>query len=47
MCDLLNSDGKFPTLDEFQKKYDLEVNFLPYFQVIAATPLDLKRKAKN
>ena len=45
VSDLLNSDGKFLSLDEFQKKYDLEVNFLHYFQLLAAIPLDLKRKA--
>ena len=28
-----------------KKKYDLEVNFLHYFQLLAAIPLDLKRKA--
>ena len=27
VSDLLNSDGKFLSLDEFQKNYDLEVNF--------------------
>ena len=41
----LFSDGKFLSLDEFQKKCDLEVNFLHYFQLLAAIPLDLKRKA--
>jgi len=45
VSDLLSSDGKFLSLDEFQKKYDLEVNFLHYFQLLAAIPLDLKRKA--
>ena len=29
----------------FKKKYDLEVNFLHYFQLLAAISLDLKRKA--
>ena len=44
LAPLLNSDGKFLSLDEFQK-YDLEVNFLHYFQLLAVIPLDLKRKA--
>ena len=31
VSDLLNSDGKFLSLDESQKKYDLEVNFCIIF----------------
>ena len=42
---LLNSDGKFLTLEEFQNKLNIKVNYLHYFQLIAAIPLDLKRKA--
>jgi len=43
---VLNSDGKFLSLiDEFQKIYDLEVRVWHYFQLLAAIPLDLKRKA--
>ena len=45
LSDLLNADGKLLSFDEFQKKYDLEINFLHYFQLLAAIPLDLKRKA--
>ena len=43
--DLLNSAGKFLTLDEFQKKFDFKVSYLNYFQLIAAIPQELKRKA--
>ena len=45
ISDLLNSDGKFLTLEEFQNKFQIKVNFLHYFQLIAAIPTDLKRKA--
>ena len=45
ISDILNSDGKFLTLDEFQNKQDLKVNYLHYFQLIAAIPSDWKRKA--
>lgn len=43
--DLLNEDGKFLSLQEFQDKFDLEINFLQYFQMIAAIPSELKRNA--
>ena len=43
--DLLNSAGKFLTLDEFEKKFDFKVSYLNYFQLIAAIPQELKRKA--
>lgn len=45
ISDLLNSDGKFLTLEEFQSKLDFNVNYLNYFQLISAIPPDLKRKA--
>ena len=32
-------------LEEFQNKFNIKVNYLHYFQLIAAIPLDLKRKA--
>ena len=44
-ADLLNSAGKFLTLDEFLKKFDFKVSYLNYFQLIAAVPQELKRKA--
>ena len=42
---MLNSDGNFLTLEEFQNKFDIKVNYSHYFQLIAAIPSDLKRKA--
>ena len=44
--DILNSSGNFLTLDEFQTKFQIKTNFLQYFQLIAAIPSDLKKKAK-
>ena len=43
--DLLNEHEKFLSLQEFQDKFDLEINFLQYFQMIAAIPSELKRNA--
>ena len=45
ISDLMNSDGKFLTLKEFQSKFEIKVNYFHYFQLIAAIPPDLKRKA--
>ena len=35
---LLNRDGKFLSLENFQRKYNFELNNLKYFQLIAAIP---------
>ena len=43
--DLLNEDGKFLSLQEFQDKFDLEIYFLQYFQMIAAIPSEIKCSA--
>jgi len=43
--DVLNADGNFLTLEEFQNKFKIKVNYLHYFQLIAAIPSDLKRQA--
>ena len=45
ISDLMNSNGKFLTLKEFQSKFEIKVNYLHYFQLVAALPPDLKRKA--
>ena len=45
--DILDSSGNFLTLDEFQTKFQINTNFLQYFQLIAAMPSDLKKKAKT
>lgn len=44
--DLSNRDGKFLSLKNFQRKYNVEPNYLKYFQLIAAIPNYLKRKAQ-
>ena len=41
----MNSNGKFLTFEEFQNKFEIKANYLHHFQLIAATPPDLKRKA--
>ena len=43
--DLLIEDGKFLSLQEFQDKFGLKINFLQYFQMIAAIPSELKHNA--
>ena len=45
--DILNSNGNLLTLGEFQTTFQMKTNFLQYFQLIAAVPSDLKKKAKN
>ena len=42
ISDLMNSDGKFLTLKEFQSKFEIKVNYFHYFQLNAAIPPDLK-----
>ena len=46
MQDILNADGNFLTFEEFQNKFQVKTNYLCYFQLMAAIPSDLKRKAK-
>ena len=43
--DLLNRDGKFLSLETIQRKYNVQLNYLKYFQLIAAIADYLKRKA--
>lgn len=45
--DILNADGNFLTFQEFQDKFNIKTNYLHYFQLIAAIPTDLKRKARE
>ena len=40
--DLLNEDGKFLSLQEFQVEFGLKINFLQYVEMIAAIPSELK-----
>ena len=44
---LLNNKGKFLSYQEFLGKYDLDCNFLRYFQVLAAIPKHLLEKARQ
>ena len=45
MHDVLNADGRFLSFDEFKNKFNIKTNYLYYFQLIAAIPPDLKRRA--
>ena len=45
--DLLDENGKFLSLDDLQVKYDVHLNFLQYFQLIAAIPSCLKKAAQE
>ena len=44
--DLLNRDGRFLSLETIQRKYNVQLICLKYFQIIAAIPNYLKRKAQ-
>ena len=45
--DILSGDGNFLTFEEFQNKFNIKTNYLYYFQLIAAIPSDLKKKAMS
>ena len=45
--DLLNSKGNFLSFDEFQRKFQINTNFLQYFQLLSAIPTDLKTQARE
>jgi hypothetical protein len=45
--DILNADGNFLTFEEFQNKFSIKTNYLHYFQLMAAIPSDLKKKARS
>ena len=47
MQDILNTDGNFLSFQEFQNKFNLKTNYIHYFQLMAAIPPDLKKKAKT
>ena len=47
MQDLLNGDGKFLSLENIQRKNNVQLNYLKYSQLIAAIPNYLKRKAQT
>ena len=45
--DILNADGNFLSLEEFQNKFNIKANFLHYFQLMAAIPSDLRKKERD
>ena len=45
--DILNEHGKFLTNEEFNHKYNIKINFLNYFQILALISANLKLKATS
>ena len=43
--DLRDENGKFFSLEDFQFKYNVQLGFMQYFQLLAAIPSDLKKQA--
>ena len=43
--DLLTDSGDFPSFNQFKEKYNIETNFLQYYQMISAIPSILKQKS--
>ena len=43
--DLLKNTGKYLSYEEFRTKYNIEVNFIYYCQILSAIPKSLKFKA--
>ena len=43
--DLLDENGKFLFLEDFQLKYNVQLGFMQYFQLLAAIPSVLKKQA--
>ena len=45
--DLLDENGKFLSLEDLQVKYNVQLNFFQYFQLIAAIPSGLKKTVQE
>ena len=45
--DILSGDGNLLTFEKSQNKFNIKTNYLHYFQLIAAIPFDLKKKAMS
>ena len=45
--DILSGDGNLLTFEAFQNKFHIKTNYLHYFQLRAAIPSDLKKKAMS
>ena len=43
--DLLDENGKFLLLEDFQFKWNVQLGFMQYFQLLAVIPSDLKKQA--
>ena len=44
--DVIDASGNFLPFERFQQRYEINCNFLTYFQVISAIPSALRKKAK-
>ena len=45
--DVLNSEENFISLEEFQSKFKIKIDFLQYFQLLSAIPTVLKKLARE
>jgi len=45
--DVLNSEGNILSLEEFQRKFKIKINFLQYFQLLSAIPTDQCEEASS
>jgi len=45
--DILNENGNFLTFEEFNQRYNMSLNFLSFFQILAFIPPNLKSKAAS
>ena len=47
MQDLLNNNGNYLTYEDFKQKYGIDINFIYYFQLLAAIPSSLKTEGAS
>ena len=45
--DLLNNNGNYVTYEDFKQKYGIDINFIYYFQLLAAIPSSLKTEGAS
>ena len=45
--DLLNNNGNYLTYEDFKQKYGIDINFIYYFQLLAAIPSSLKTEGAS
>ena len=47
MQDLLNNNGNYLTYEDFKQKYGIDINFIYYFQLLAAIPSSLETEGAS